>query len=79
MVSGALFPDDKAHGWMRLLMKINPMTYGLAALRRLLDPAVPASTPSLELSLVVTAICGLILLAASAWAADRGDARDTTV
>ena len=79
MVSGALFPEEKAHGWMKVLMKVNPMTYGLAALRRMLDPLVPAGTPSLQTSLIVTAACGLLLLAASAWVADRRNARDTTV
>jgi len=79
MVSGALFPEEKAHGWMKVLMKVNPMTYGLAALRRMLDPVVPAGTPSLQTSLIVTAACGLLLLAASAWVADRRNARDTTV
>lgn len=78
MVSGALFGEEKAHGWMRFVMRINPMTYGLAALRRLLDPNVPAGTPSLESSLIITAVCGVILLAASAWAANRRGARDTS-
>ncbi len=79
MVSGALFPSDKAHGWMQFLMKVNPMTYGLSAIRRVLDPAASAGTPSFESSLIVTAVCGLMLLAASAWVANRRGARDTTV
>ncbi len=79
MVSGALFPEEKAHGWMKFIMKINPMTYGLAALRQVLEPVVPVGTPGLELSLAVTAVCGFVLLMASARVAGSRSARDTTV
>src|SRR5213593_3695228 len=32
MVSGALFPMSTAHGWIRALMWINPLTYSIALL-----------------------------------------------
>jgi ABC-2 type transport system permease protein len=38
LVSGALFPLSGASGWLRLLMRINPLTYGVEALRELLYP-----------------------------------------
>ena len=38
LLSGALFPLSGASGWLRVLMRINPLTYGLAALRLLLYP-----------------------------------------
>jgi ABC-2 type transport system permease protein len=38
LLSGALFPLSGASGWLRLLMRINPLTYGVAALRELLYP-----------------------------------------
>ena len=75
--------EQLGEGWAlkmkRYLMKVNPMTYGLAALRRVLEPVVPAGTPSLELSLAVTAVCGILLLLASARVANSRSARDTTV
>src|SRR5919198_1489871 len=39
LLSGALFPMTGASGWIRLLIRINPLTYGVEALRALLFPA----------------------------------------
>jgi ABC-2 type transport system permease protein len=39
LLSGAMFPLTGASGWIRLLMRINPLTYGTEALRTLLFPA----------------------------------------
>jgi ABC-2 type transport system permease protein len=38
LLSGALFPLSGASGWLRLLMRLNPLTYGVEALRNLLYP-----------------------------------------
>src|SRR5947207_11383583 len=38
LLSGALFPLSGASTWLRLLMQINPLTYGVEALRQLLYP-----------------------------------------
>jgi ABC-2 type transport system permease protein len=38
LLSGALFPLSGASGWLRFLMRINPLTYGVEALRSLLYP-----------------------------------------
>lgn len=38
LLSGALFPLSGASGWLRFLMRINPLTYGVEALRDLLYP-----------------------------------------
>src|SRR5437870_2417244 len=45
LLSGALFPLAGASGWIRILMRINPLTYGVEALRNLLYPASPAEFP----------------------------------
>jgi ABC-2 type transport system permease protein len=42
LLSGALFPLTGASGWIRALMWINPLTYGVDALRLLLYPGTPA-------------------------------------
>src|SRR6266571_2347564 len=39
LLSGALFPLSGASPWLRLVMQINPLTYGVEALRQLLYPA----------------------------------------
>ena len=38
LLSGALFPISGASMWLRVLMRINPLTYGVEALRQLLYP-----------------------------------------
>jgi ABC-2 type transport system permease protein len=43
LLSGSLFPLSGASGWMRVLMEINPLTYGVEALRMLLYPGSPAN------------------------------------
>jgi ABC-2 type transport system permease protein len=43
LLSGSLFPLAGASGWIRLLMRINPLTYGVEALRSLLYPEAPAA------------------------------------
>ena len=58
-LSGALFPADNAWGGLRAVMMINPLTYGLAALRRAMylgDPQATASLPGLGVSLVVSVL-----------------------
>ena len=42
LLSGSLFPLSGASGWMRILMEINPLTYGVEALRMLLYPGSPS-------------------------------------
>jgi ABC-2 type transport system permease protein len=41
LLSGALFPLSGASGWLQFVMKINPLTYGVEALRDLLYPTAP--------------------------------------
>jgi ABC-2 type transport system permease protein len=64
LLSGALFPLAGASGWMRLLMRINPLTYGVEALRILLYPASPAVAP-LGASLATLFLFALIMFSLS--------------
>jgi ABC-2 type transport system permease protein len=45
LLSGALFPLSGASGWLRLVMRMNPLTYGVEALRNLLYPESPTVLP----------------------------------
>src|ERR1700739_4151071 len=45
LVSGALFPLFGASGWLRIIMCLNPLTYGVEALRGLLYPGSEPSFP----------------------------------
>ena len=72
LLSGAFFPDSAASGWLRVLMTVNPLTYGLAALRAALgDPAKLAElgVPGAGLSLVVLALVASAMIVLAAWAA----------
>jgi len=63
MVSGALFPISTAHGFVKALMWVNPLTYSISLLNFVLG--LPNAEPGPALSLVVTAAFGLLLLFAS--------------
>jgi len=45
LLSGALFPLSGASGWLRIVMRLNPLTYGVEALRGLLYPESPRVLP----------------------------------
>src|SRR6266852_24890 len=60
LLSGALFPLSGASGWMRALMYINPLTYGVEALRTLMYPAA-RSTFSLTASILTLLLFTLFM------------------
>jgi ABC-2 type transport system permease protein len=62
LLSGAIFPVGNS-GWLSWVMSLNPLTYGVAGLRRLMYageiPSTAAGLPSLWVCLAVTALfCG---------------------
>jgi ABC-2 type transport system permease protein len=70
LISGSVFPISGAQGWMRWLMWVNPVTYSVAALRRLLGPG-SQGTPELCTSVAVTAGCAVVLFIGSTAVANR--------
>lgn len=66
ILSGALFPASGAAGWIRALMLVNPLTYGVSALRVLLAGGAVAGEPPLAVSIGVTAAFAGVILAAGA-------------
>jgi ABC-2 type transport system permease protein len=74
LLSGAFFPATGAPAPLRWLMTINPLTYGMAALRRCLylgHPGVAGSVPALLPSLVVSIGFAAVALGAAARSATR--------
>lgn len=63
MVSGSLFPMATAHGVIRAIMWVNPLTYSISLLNYTLR--LPNATPGPIESVAVTAAFGLVLLLAS--------------
>jgi ABC-2 type transport system permease protein len=62
LLSGALFPISGATGWLAVLMTVNPLTYGVAALRTLLYPAIDGEF-SLAASLATLVLFSLFMFA----------------
>ncbi len=63
LLSGALFPASGASVWVQWIMRLNPLTYGLAALRRLLAGNLADAgldVASLTTSIVVTVLFGIV-------------------
>ncbi len=73
MLSGAFFPESSAALWLKWIMRINPLTYGLSALRAVLEGpgAGGSSGPAAGLSLTVLVAFSLAALALAVWIAAR--------
>ncbi len=70
MLSGSLFPASGASPWLHAIMRLNPLTYGVDALRNLLFPAQPTDA-SLPVNLAVTAFFCALCFAAAWFAVNR--------
>jgi ABC-2 type transport system permease protein len=62
LLSGALFPLSGASGWIRVLMYLNPLTYGVEALRDLLYPGMDTKFP-LPSSIATLILFSLVMFA----------------
>lgn len=74
ILSGAFFPLAGAPVWLVAVMRANPLTYGLAALRRVLYPAgadFGAELPSLGVSLAIVVAATILALILAVVAAGR--------
>jgi ABC-2 type transport system permease protein len=66
LLSGALFPANGASGWIRWVMRLNPLTYGLDALRTALFPQTIAMNQfSIGTSLVILAVFASVIFGAA--------------
>ena len=65
LLSGALFPPSGAAPWLRVIMEVNPLHYGLVALRRAFyveSHPLLTNQPSLAYCLILlTLVTGLLL------------------
>ena len=79
LLSGAFFPGGES-GWLSWVMRLNPLTYGIAALRRLLywDHTLPTSIglPSLAMSILVTVGFAVVCIGLSVVLASRQSSRN---
>lgn len=71
-LSGALFPIAGAPKWLQVVMLLNPLTYGVAALQQAFFGGA-AQAPSAFLCLSITAIFSLVMFALSVQATCKTD------
>lgn len=74
VLSGAFFPVSGVPTWIEWTMRVNPLTYGMAAIRRCLyvgSPVMVGTVPALGVSLAITVIFGLLAFVAATDAARR--------
>jgi len=69
LLSGAVFPSEGAPTWLGWVMKVNPLSYGVAALRAGLYWTLPH--PDATVDLIVTATFAVGIFVLSLWAAQR--------
>ncbi len=74
LLSGALFPLSGASGWIRVLMYMNPLTYGVEALRDLLYPGLETESP-LSHSIATLILFSLVMFALAFLMANRRTTR----
>jgi ABC-2 type transport system permease protein len=74
LLSGAFFPATGAPGPLRVIMQLNPLTYGMGALRRCLylgDPLAAGALPPFVWCLVVSIGFAVLAFAAATRTASR--------
>ncbi len=74
LVSGALFPITGASKWIQVVMRLNPLTYGVAALRGLLYPGAETSFP-LSSAMATLALFSLVMFGVALLMANRRTTR----
>ncbi|HMK31799.1 MAG TPA: ABC transporter permease [Terriglobales bacterium] len=71
LLSGSLFPLTGASFWIRFLMRINPLTYGVEALRSLLFPGSSSLGLSTAIDLTVLTAFALVMFGLAFLVANR--------
>src|SRR6201988_2405899 len=74
LLSGALFPLAGASGWIRIIMRLNPLTYGVESLRGLLYPGAETGFP-LPTAMATLALFSLIMFGIALLMANRRSTR----
>lgn len=74
LLSGAMFPMARASGWIRVVMYMNPLTYGVEALRALLYPAMDTPFP-LPSSMATLLLFSLVMFGLAFLMANRRTTR----
>ncbi|HUJ77324.1 MAG TPA: ABC transporter permease, partial [bacterium] len=71
LLSGAFFPESGASFWIRWIMRINPLTYGLTALRDVLEAGPQGFGVAWALAILL--VFTVVMLTLAVWIANRGE------
>ncbi len=75
LLSGAVFPSSGAAGWVRAVMSVNPMTYGVSAVRTILADPYATGISDVMGPLSFIAVFGLVTLGVATWIVQGRNAR----
>lgn len=77
LLSGSFFPAGES-GWLSWVIRLNPLTYGVAGLRRIMttNPAAVESLPSWWLCLTVTTGAAVCYVGLAVWMTSRRSAHN---
>lgn len=76
ILSGALFPEEGAFGWIKAVMKLNPLTYQNIALRQSLFQTSAGSAMSFGDCMIINFIFAFAMLGASTFVTSRTKSQD---
>jgi ABC-2 type transport system permease protein len=76
LLSGAVFPPEGASVWVRWVMAVNPLTYGVGALQHFFSPEQASTAPSFGVSVAVMIAFAVATLAAAFYQATRRSAEN---
>ena len=71
LLSGSLFPLAGASFWLRVVMRVNPLTYGTEALRSLLFAGSASTGLALSANFAVLSLFTLVMFTLSFLVANR--------
>ena len=77
LLSGSFFPPGES-GWLTWVIRLNPLTYGVAGLRRIMstNPAAVEALPEWWLCLSVTVVAAACYVGAAIWMTGRRSAHN---
>jgi ABC-2 type transport system permease protein len=72
LLSGAFFPGTESR-WLSWIIRLNPLTYGVAGLRRLMarNAESVSDLPSFGMCLIVTVVFGVCCTGGAVWLTER--------
>ena len=79
LLSGSFFPAGES-GWLSWVIRLNPLTYGVAGLRRIMTTKAAAveALPEWWLCVAVTVLAAMIYVSVAIWLTNRPTVHNAT-